>query len=292
MTVIVTYHAVEPGPAPLCIEPSLFAEHAAVIAASGAEVLTVRELAARLRAGGLPERAITVTFDDGCASVPEHAAPALAEHGLSATVFCVAGHVGGANDWPTQAAWAPRLSLASAGALSALAHGGWEIGSHGIAHRPLAQLGEEAASHEIKESRSLLEDLIGAPVSTFAWPYGSRPVPVADALVRATYEAACGGGPGVVRSASDRVCARTRRRALSSRPRAAAAGDRRNARSPHRNTRGRCACQAARPERSRNGPASMSDVQAGDRGSGLAHGRPALLGALRRVRGSRASSAS
>lgn len=203
MTIIVTYHAVEPGPAPLCIEPSLFAEHAAVIAGSGAKVLTVRELAAQLRSGELPERTVAVTFDDGCASVAEHAAPALAEHGLSATVFCVAGHVGGVNDWATQAAWAPRLALAPADALSALAGAGWEIGSHGTAHRPLAQLGEAAAIHEVKESRSVLEDLTGARVSTFAWPYGRRPASVADAMARATYDAACGGGPGVVRSSSD-----------------------------------------------------------------------------------------
>ena len=41
MTLIVTYHAVERGPEPLCIDPAAFAEHAAVIAESGAETLTV-----------------------------------------------------------------------------------------------------------------------------------------------------------------------------------------------------------------------------------------------------------
>ena len=203
MTLIVTYHAVERGPEPLCIDPAVFAEHAAVIAESGAETLTVRDLAARLRAGELPERAVAVTFDDGCASVAEHAAPRLAVHGVRATVYCVSGHVGGANDWPTQASWAPRLALAAAGALSGLARAGWEIGSHGVAHRPLAQLDDAAARDEVVASRARLEDLTGAEVSSFAWPYGSRPSASAAALIRETYGAACGGGPAVVRPSSD-----------------------------------------------------------------------------------------
>ena len=203
MTLIVTYHAVEHGPEPLCIDPALFAEHGAVIAESGAETLTVREVAARLRAGDLPERAVAVTFDDGCASVVEEAAPTLAVHGVRATVYCVSGHVGGANDWPTQASWAPRLALASAGALSGLARVGWEIGSHGVAHRPLGQLDDAAARDEVVASRARLEELTAAEVTTYAWPYGSPPSAPGAALIRETYGAACGGGPAVVRSSSD-----------------------------------------------------------------------------------------
>lgn len=205
MTLILTYHAVEHGPAPLCIEPSLFAEHVASIVASGAPVLTVTELAGALAAGRVPARAVAITFDDGCASVVEHAAPALEAHGLRATVFCVAGHVGGANDWPTQASWAPRLGLAGAKDLAALAAGGWEVGSHGVDHAPLDRADGSAAHREIVDSRPLLEDVVGAPVTTFAWPYGAQPSRSASELIAATYDAACAGGPGVVRPDGDRL---------------------------------------------------------------------------------------
>ena len=80
--VILTYHAIEDGPRPLCIEPALFGEHAAVIADSGAKTLTVLELGMALRDGALPERAVAITFDDGCESVVTNAAPLLAERGL------------------------------------------------------------------------------------------------------------------------------------------------------------------------------------------------------------------
>ena len=203
MTLVLTYHAVEDGPAPLCIPPPLFAEHAAVIAAAGVPVLTVSELAAALSAGEISPRAVAITFDDGCASVVEHAAPALAQHGLRATVFCVAGHLGGANDWRTQASWAPSLRLADAGALAGLAQAGWEIGSHGTEHEPLANADPNLAEREVAASRAMLEAAVGAPVRSFAWPYAASPSRAARAAIADTYEAACGGGTAVVRAGSD-----------------------------------------------------------------------------------------
>ena len=187
MTLILTYHAIEEGPAPLCIDPPLFAEHVAVIADSGADILTVSELAEALASGRLPECAVAITFDDGCASVVEHATPVLDAHGLRATVFAVAGRVGGANDWPTQASWVPPLRLATGEQLAGLVGRGWEVGSHGVDHAPLDHLDEAAARREIVESRHLLEDMVGVVVTAFAWPYGAHPSAAVAALIESTY---------------------------------------------------------------------------------------------------------
>jgi len=203
VTLILTYHAVQPGPAPLCIESALFAEHVTTIADAGVPVLTISELVAALRADALPERAVAITFDDGYASVAEHAAPVLAAHGLRATVFCVAGHVGGVSDWPTQAAWAPRLRLAAAAELVTLVGLGWEIGSHGVEHAPLGRADEQRARCEVVESQATLEHATGARVKSFAWPYGARPSEAAAAVIAATYDAACASGPAVVCRRSD-----------------------------------------------------------------------------------------
>jgi peptidoglycan/xylan/chitin deacetylase (PgdA/CDA1 family) len=189
--VILTYHAVENGPRPLCIEPALFAEHAAAIAASGATCLTVRELGAALRDGALPERAVAITFDDGCESAATNAAPILAEHGLRATVFCVAGHLGQANDWPGQRGSTPSLRLASAEQLAELARQGFEIGSHGYAHAALSDISPSDATREIDDSKVALEAAADVPVSSFAWPYGARPGAEPTRLIRAGYLAAC-----------------------------------------------------------------------------------------------------
>lgn len=189
--VVLMYHAIEPGPRPLCIEPELFRAHAAAIAASGASPLTVSELAAALRANELPERGVVITFDDGCESVVTHAAPVLAELGLRATVFCVAGHLGGTNDWPR---WNPArhpFRLASSETLSRLAGLGFEIGSHGYTHTALGAVTGAAVTREVEESKSALEATVGAEVTSFAWPYGTEPSLEAAQRIASTYQAAC-----------------------------------------------------------------------------------------------------
>jgi peptidoglycan/xylan/chitin deacetylase (PgdA/CDA1 family) len=197
------YHAVETGPAPLCTDPALLREHLDVLADCGARTLTVSELAAALAGGELPERGVAITFDDGFASVAEQAAPLLAERGQRATVFCVAGAVGGVNDWPSQPRRAPRRPLADALQLRELADAGLEIGSHGVDHAPLAGAPAAAARWEVVESRAMLEELLQRPVTSFAYPYGAVPGGEIRALLRQTYEAACTTELGTVRAGTD-----------------------------------------------------------------------------------------
>jgi peptidoglycan/xylan/chitin deacetylase (PgdA/CDA1 family) len=191
---VLTYHAVERGPAPLCVEPGLFREHLAVLAGLGATTLTVSELARGLRQGRLPRRAVAITFDDGFRSVVREAAPALAERGFKATVFCVAGHLGGVNDWNTQRPDAPRSHLAGPGELAELAAAGIEVGSHGVEHAPLDRAGPELAERELAESKARLADAVGLPVTSFAYPYAIVPSGPVRERAGELYEAACVGG--------------------------------------------------------------------------------------------------
>jgi peptidoglycan/xylan/chitin deacetylase (PgdA/CDA1 family) len=189
---ILTYHAVEQGPAPLCLTPELFRSHLDVFEELGVSTLTVSELAERLRDSTLPERAVAITFDDGCASAVRTAAPALAERGMSATFFCVAGHLGGWNDWPTQPASAPRLALADEEELRELAQLGFEIGAHGNHHLPLGDADADVARREVEDSKLVLEKATGRPVRSFGYPYGAPPASGAARLVAQLYGAACG----------------------------------------------------------------------------------------------------
>lgn len=200
---VLTYHAIEPGPAPLFVAPRLFAAHLDAIAASGARTLTVSEVAAGLRAGTLPERGVALTFDDGFASVARTAAPLLAERGMAATVFCVAGHLGGRNDWPTQPGRVPVRPLADADDVRRLAQAGLEIGSHGTVHAPLDAIDAAGARREVVDSRAALEQASGTAVRVFASPYGLRPAPAVRELVAETYDAACAGWIGRVAPGAD-----------------------------------------------------------------------------------------
>jgi peptidoglycan/xylan/chitin deacetylase (PgdA/CDA1 family) len=188
---LLVYHDVRDGPRPLCVSPSLFAEHLDVLADCAANVVTVSQLARALRQGRLRDRTVCLTFDDGFASVVDEAAPRLAERGFAATVFCVAGHLGGLNDWPSQPAWVERRPLASAGRLGGLAAAGIEIGAHGFDHARLDRADGKVLRREVSDARVAIEQSVGSPVRSFAYPYGVGPPGDARPLVAQTYEAAC-----------------------------------------------------------------------------------------------------
>lgn len=200
----ITYHAVDARGAPLSVDPSMLRDQLDCIADSGVPTLTVAELAAALRDRTLPARAAVLTFDDAFASVVQHAAPLLAERGQRATVFAVAGAIGGSNDWPTQPAGAHRAPLADLEGLRSLARAGWEIGSHGVEHAPLSRVSADTAHRELVESRARLEDALGVEVSSYALPYGDLPASATARLLRSTYQAVCTTRLGYATPATDR----------------------------------------------------------------------------------------
>jgi peptidoglycan/xylan/chitin deacetylase (PgdA/CDA1 family) len=200
---ILIYHAIESGPPPLCLDPALFGEHLDVLEDSGAEAVTISELADRLRSRETTDGRVAITFDDGFASVPRDAAPMLTERGLTATVFCVAGHLGGSNDWSSQPARAPRRELAPADELAELADEGFEIGSHGMKHLPLNGVSEEVLRRELLDSKEALENVTGRPVRSLAYPYGVGPGVAGRGLVERSYLAACTARMRPVGSADD-----------------------------------------------------------------------------------------
>ena len=187
---VLTYHAVERGEGPLFVDEETFARHLDCIVASGAEAVTVSELVARLRSGALRRPTVAVTFDDGIASVAHIAAPLLVERGLPATIFCVAGHLGGTNDWPSALPGATPLELAGAEGLAMLARQGFEIGCHGMTHAPLPSCRAADLWHELVSARDALEQVVQAPVRAYAYPYGAVPAREGRRAVAAAFESA------------------------------------------------------------------------------------------------------
>jgi peptidoglycan/xylan/chitin deacetylase (PgdA/CDA1 family) len=86
---IFTYHRVLAEPDPLLAdEPDarVFRDQIGWLA-KYCNVLALPDAAARLKAGTLPDRAATITFDDGYANNVDVALPILAELGVTATIF-------------------------------------------------------------------------------------------------------------------------------------------------------------------------------------------------------------
>ena len=145
---------------------------------------------------GNPVKRLVLTFDDGTTDFLEYALPLLQEFHFTATLFIVAGLVGGRRTWGHAAGSGSEVSpvpLIGAGDLRHLAAAGFTIGSHTMQHRPLPRLPLPEAATEIATSRYVLSDLLGQPVDWFAYPYAATDAAVQTLVWGAGYSGACGG---------------------------------------------------------------------------------------------------
>jgi peptidoglycan/xylan/chitin deacetylase (PgdA/CDA1 family) len=117
---------------------------------------------------------IALTFDDGFLNFASAAAPLLRARGLPATVFVIPSRVGTTNTWnATPGVGAiPSLDLMSWDDIRSMEREGFEIGSHGLTHAPLAPLSAAELATEVGECASIIEAAIGRRPSSFAYPYG------------------------------------------------------------------------------------------------------------------------
>jgi peptidoglycan/xylan/chitin deacetylase (PgdA/CDA1 family) len=78
-----------------------------------------------------------------------------------------------------------------------LAQAGVEIGAHSVDHVRLNLLDYAGALDQMRRSRAELEDLLGAPITSMAYPFGAFDERSMRAAQEAGYELACGcSGPG------------------------------------------------------------------------------------------------
>ena len=171
--IVVTYHALAARASPVTVTPARLAADLRGLLEAGFEFVTIDACAAWLRGeSSLPARAAAITFDDGYASAVHEGVPVLAAAGVPATLFVVAGRVGMDNQWPGQWRGIPRMELATAADLRALPRGLVTVGAHSWSHPDLPSLPAAALQREIHEAGDRIEQMTGAPVRCFAYPYG------------------------------------------------------------------------------------------------------------------------
>lgn len=100
-----------------------------------------------------------VTFDDGHVSNHDLALPELQARNLPAVFFITTE-------------WIGRPNYMTADMIRALANAGMVIGSHGVSHRFISDLGDSEARAELADSKKRLEQIIEAPVETISAPGG------------------------------------------------------------------------------------------------------------------------
>jgi peptidoglycan/xylan/chitin deacetylase (PgdA/CDA1 family) len=189
MPMLLMYHSVQPyteDPYLVTVGPRRFEQQMGWLRRRGLRGVSIAELLAA-RAAGTGKGLIGLTFDDGYADFAEYALPVLRRYGCTATVFVIAGRMGGDNVWD---AAGPRKPLLDADQVAALAAAGLEIGSHGLRHVSLPAAHRTLAD-ETGGSRRILQDVTGQPAGGFCYPYGHLDAEVVGAVRDAGYDYGC-----------------------------------------------------------------------------------------------------
>lgn len=184
---ILGYHDFrERGGSPMIIAADKFRTQMQAIKDSGIPVIPLSDvLAWRRGEKNIPEEAFVITMDDGWQGVYQHAFPVLKEFGFPFTVYLYKKYV---NIGGRSLTWDQVREM--------MKHG-CEVGSHSVSHESLRARkgGRDAAAHqawvlaELQDSKAFLEQNLGLPCQSFAYPFGIFDEAIAQAGVQAGYEA-------------------------------------------------------------------------------------------------------
>lgn len=184
------YHSISPSALPdphrLRVHPRRLDRHLTLLRRLGLRGVSLSEL---LRAGerGAARHLVGLTFDDGYSDFMEDALPVLGRHGMTGTLYAVAGRLGQSNEWDT----GPSLGLMDEDQVRAVAAAGHEVGSHTMTHPHLAGAPAEILRAEISGSREILQDVLQKEAPGFCYPYGEFDAAAADAVRAAGYNHGC-----------------------------------------------------------------------------------------------------
>jgi hypothetical protein len=191
---VLTYHRFgDARRAPFTVGAAAFERQMARLGRSGRAVSLGQVLAHVRGERSLPDGAVLVTADDGDPSVVEIAAPILQRHRVPAVAFVLAGRPAG-------------FDVMSDADLRRLGEFGVDVGSHSVSHRSMARLPLAEARREAADSKNRLEQALGRPVTSFAYPFGTRAdysPAIADVLREVGYELAFTSQHGAVAPGAD-----------------------------------------------------------------------------------------
>ena len=190
-TPILAFHKIAPRPPGvrlkgLYVPPSRFEKQMDELAAAGFSTVDLGQAAHPTNGASR----FAITCDDGYRNVLLNAIEPMRRHGFRAIQFIVADLIGKLNEWDLREGEAPE-PLMTESELREWMAAGHAVGSHSLRHLRLTRLSLRDAREEIVASKKKLEDLLGAPILHFCYPYGDWNEALRDLVLEAGYQTGC-----------------------------------------------------------------------------------------------------
>lgn len=195
---ILMYHYVDALPANadsirrgLTVDPASFDAQLDWLAGRGFQPVTLEAVYDAWHGGDpLPARPVVLSFDDGYADTVANVGPRLSARGWPGVFFVITGRAGYGDyaDWD---------------ALGELVSAGMEVDSHTVSHLDLTHLTDAGLRKELADARRDLQERLGVPGDSLAYPSGRYNARVEVAAAAAGYELATTTRPGSASAGAD-----------------------------------------------------------------------------------------
>jgi peptidoglycan/xylan/chitin deacetylase (PgdA/CDA1 family) len=189
---VLNYHAIDnnnitPASKNVSVSLSSFREQMGWLKNEGYKTIDTQELReVILHKKPCSGKSVLITFDDGYYSLYKYALEILSKYEFTAMLFLSTAYMGKSyeqNDFyfvkhDRQLTWDEVRELSA---------NGWSIQSHGNTHVKMTGIGREALIGEVTVSKNIIEQNLGKPVDSFAFPYGIYNNAVITRLKEADY---------------------------------------------------------------------------------------------------------
>ena len=170
---ILMYHSICGDPEPAVpayykthTSPAVFRQQMALLSARGYKGISLEAGLELLRTNEARNtRHVVLTFDDGFRNFYTEAFPVLQKSGFTATVFVPTAFIG------TARRSFHGTECLTWGEVRELRDGGIQFGSHTVTHPRLTKLSRKEIEHELRDSKKELQQRLGQPITTFAYPF-------------------------------------------------------------------------------------------------------------------------
>ncbi|MHB8232757.1 MAG: polysaccharide deacetylase family protein [bacterium] len=171
----------------LYVTPKQFKRQMVLLKSLGYNTIDPKDILSFVKGHKLSvKKPILITFDDGYENNYLNAYPVLKAAGFSSLIFASAGFVGKKNVISDEREKAKEDFL-NKNEIKSMFNDGFFIGSHGINHYYLDRLEEGVLIGELIASKAYLENITGAPVDFFSYPFGSYSANVMREVKKAGY---------------------------------------------------------------------------------------------------------